>query len=254
MAKTRSSKGLLLPPSPAENISAEDRASWFTDSVANFVAKGQANKKYYEVILRALWPEGHGIPGPIKSEEDIRAAVNMYRAQAGKPPYKDVFRRLRELQGDEGFTCIIKEGTKYQLQSRQMGTKRTPRAKPGKTLWAGILARSDHRCAHCGQQEPTVKLSPDHRTPRSRGGNNDDSNWQPLCEQCNNLKSSACQGCDLNCMTCPWAYPETYKPIVLNDENREQIRRSAEKASQSPSDHANAILRAYFNSKSRSKS
>lgn len=248
MAKARSSKGLLLPPAPAANISADDRERWLNDAVSSFVTKGQANKAYYEVILRALWPEGHGIPGPVKSEEDIRSAVNAFRAENGTPPYKDVFRRLRELQGDEGFTCIIKEGTKYQLQSRQMGPKRTPRAKPSKTLWASILAASDHRCAHCGQQEPNVKLSPDHRVPRSRGGSNDTSNWQPLCEQCNIQKSSACQGCDLNCMTCPWAYPETYKPVVLDDQNREQIRRGAEKAAQNPSDYANKILRDYFNS------
>jgi len=251
MAKARSSKGLLLPPAATANISAEDRSRWLSAAVASFVTKGQANRNYYEVMLQALWPEGHGIPGPVKSEEDIRAAVNAYRSEHGEKPYKDVFRRLRELQGDEGFTCIIKEGTRYQLQSLTVGPKRTPRAKPSRSLWASILSTSDHRCAHCGQQEPDVKLSPDHRTPRSRGGNNDDSNWQPLCEQCNNLKSSACQGCELNCMTCPWAYPETYKPIVLNDQNREQIRRGAVKAAQDPSDFANVILQNYFNSKSR---
>ena len=184
----------------------------------------------------------------MRSEQDIRAAINVYRTANGLEPYKDVFRRLRELQGDEGFTCIVKEGTKYQLQSLMMGPKREPRGRPSKTLWAEILEASDHRCAHCGFQEPNVKLSPDHRRPRSRGGNNEDSNWQPLCEQCNNQKSSACQGCELNCMTCPWAYPEDYKPIVIDDQNREQIRRGSEKAKLSASDFANASLRKYFNS------
>lgn len=247
MSKSRSSKGLLLPPATHPNISDEERERWLSQSIEGFVAKGQANRNYYAVILKSLWPQGHGIPGPVLSEEDVRAAVNAYRDQNNLRPYKDVFRRLRELQGDEGFTCIVKEGTKYQLQSLTVGTKRTPRGKPSKQLWVSILETSDHRCAHCGQQEPMVKLSPDHRRPRSRGGNNDDSNWQPLCEQCNIQKASACQGCELNCMTCPWAYPETYKPIILSDQNRENIRRGAEREKHNPSDYANKILRDYFN-------
>ncbi len=251
MGKSRSSKGLLSPPAATPNISEAERKKWLSEAVSGFIAKGQANRNYYEVILHALWPEGHGIPGPIKSEEDVRAAVNAYREANELAPYKDVFRRLRELQGDEGFTCITKEGTKYQLQSLQLGLKRPPRGKPSKQLWASILADSDHRCAHCGQQEPNVKLSPDHRRPRSRGGDNNESNWQPLCEQCNIQKSSACQGCALNCMTCPWAYPESHKPIVLDDQNREQIRRGSEKAKQNASDFANQALRAYFNALKR---
>lgn len=247
MAKARSSKGLLLPPAETPNISAEERERWLLASIGGFTTKGQANRQYYGVMLRALWPEGHGIPGPVKTEEDIRSAVNAYRQEHGKKPYKDVFRRLRELQGDEGFTSIIKEGTKYQLQSLQVGPKREPRGKPSKAFWEKILEKSDYRCAHCGQQEPSVKLSPDHRRPRSRGGGNDESNWQPLCEQCNVQKSSACQGCELNCMTCPWAYPETYKPIILDDQNRENIRRGSDKNKQNPSDYANKILRDYFN-------
>lgn len=249
MGKSRSSKGLLLPPAVTPNMSSSEREQWLSNAISGFIAKGQANRDYYEVMLRALWPEGHGIPGPVKTEEDIRSAVNTFRTSIGKTPYSDVFRRLRELQGDEGFTCIIKEGTKYQLQSLQMGAKREPRGKPTKEFWDKLLKDSDHRCAHCGQQAPNVKLSPDHRRPRSRGGNNDESNWQPLCEQCNIQKASACQGCEQNCMTCPWAYPETYKPIVLNDQNQEQIRRGAAKAKQSHSDFANEILRGYFNSK-----
>jgi 5-methylcytosine-specific restriction endonuclease McrA len=248
MVKSRSSKGLLLTPAGNANISDKERESWLSLAINGFVAKGQANRNYYEVILRDLWPEGAGIPGPVRSEQDIREAVNTFRAAHSLEPYKDVFRRLRELQGDEGFTCIVKEGTKYQLQSLQMGPKREPRGKPSKPLWASLLEAADHRCAHCGQQEPSVKLSPDHRRPRSRGGNNEDSNWQPLCEQCNNQKSSACQGCEMNCMTCPWAYPEDYKPIVIDDQNREQIRRGAEKAKRSASEFANDALRNYFNS------
>lgn len=247
MAKARSSKALLLPPVTTANIPADARRKWIDSACAGFVSPSAANKTYYRVILEALWPEGHGIPGPHLTENDLRAAVDAFRAASDQGAYKDVFRRVRELQGEEGFTSIDKEGTKYQLKSLVIGPKREPRAKPSTTLWRTILQQSNHRCSHCGAQEPDVKLSPDHRVPRARGGSNDDSNWQPLCEQCNNLKSSACQGCGMNCYVCSWAYPETYKPITIADDNKELIRRAAEKKSLHQSDLVNEILRNHFN-------
>lgn len=249
MAKARSSKSLLLPPATTLNVSAEARQRWLESAVSGFVSPSAANKAYYKVILEALWPEGHGIPGPTLTENDLRSAIDRYRGAAGKEPYKDVFRRVRELQGDEGFTSIDKEGVRYQLTSLVVGPKREPRAKPTAALWRKIKQDADHRCSHCGAQEPDVKLSADHRVPRDRGGSNDDSNWQPLCEQCNNLKSSSCQGCQMNCYVCSWAYPETYKPITIADENKEQIRRAAEKLGIHQSALVNQILRSHFNSK-----
>jgi len=246
VTKSRASKGLLLPPKTDPIPDAAAREKWLAKSAAGFVAPGDALKKIYLLILTRLWPEGHGIPGPQVSEQEVRKVIDDARHAEGKPAYVDPFRRMREIQGEEGFTCITKEGSRYQLVSLNVGAKREPRAKPTATLWTKIKTNADFKCAHCGQEEPTIKLSPDHRIPRSRGGGNDDGNWQPLCEQCNNAKSSACQGCNLNCNVCFWAFPETYKPIVIEDDNREQIRRAAEKATVSQSELANKILRSYF--------
>lgn len=243
----RASKGLLVTPSVNANFSAERREKWLNDAKSNFVSLSEANKRYYAVILETLWPIGHGIPGPVISQNDLRKAIDDYRCDRGEPAYKDVFRRVRELQGEEGFTTIIKEGVRYQLQSLVNTGKREPRVKPSAALWRKIQEEADHKCAHCGQQKPDVRLSPDHRQPRSRGGSNDLENWQPLCEQCNNLKSSSCQGCILNCMTCSWAFPEFYKAIQIADDNRELIRRESEKKSIHQSELANMIIRNYFN-------
>lgn len=247
MGKSRASKGLHVSPAKTANFSAERREKWLKDASNDFVALSHANKRYYRVLLEALWPEGHGIPGPVVTQDQLRSAIDSYRAARGEGPYKDVFRRVRELQGEEGFTSIAKEGVRYQLQSLDTTTKREPRAKPSPALWKKIQSDFDFRCSHCGKQKPDVKLSPDHRKPRSRGGSNDEENWQPLCEQCNNLKSSACQGCTLNCMTCSWAFPETYKPIQIADDNKELIRREAEKKGVHQSDFVNTIIRNYFN-------
>lgn len=247
MAKTRSSKGFLVTPMSEPNLSDNRRTKWLDDASASFVGSA-ANKIYYRLILEMLWPKGHGIPGPHVSQEELRDAIDNARRQLGKKPYIDPFRRVRELQGEEGFTSIVKEGVRYQLQSLDIGPKREPRARPTPEMWKRIKEASNFRCSHCGQQEPDVRLSPDHRKPRARGGTNDEENWQPLCEQCNNLKSSACQGCNMNCMTCSWAFPESFKPIKIMDDNREQIRRKAERDSVNQSDLVNRILRDYFNS------
>ena len=251
MKKARASKGFLVAPIATANVSAERRTQWLADATKGFVTTSPANRTYYSVILERLWPAGHGIPGPVVSEDDVREAIDHFRSDAQKDKYKDVFRRMRELQGEEGFISIIKEGKKYQLQSLAVGPKREPRAKPSNKLWKEIKEKYGYRCAHCGAQEPGAKLSPDHRVPRARGGTNDDQNWQPLCEQCNILKSSSCQGCQLNCFVCSWAYPETYKPITINDDNKEQIRRYAESSGKHQSDFVNEVLQTYFNSKRR---
>ena len=237
---------MLLLPREAPNYSEERRAKWLADAESEFVQPSPTNKLYYSVLLRALWPPGHGLPGPRLSERDIRDAVDSFRATRGEPPYRDVFRRMRELQGEEGFISIIKEGTRYQLQSLDVRQKREPREKPSNALWKAIKEKYDHRCASCGGSEPEAKLSPDHKIPRSRGGSNDLENWQPLCEQCNNIKSNTCRGCTLNCNVCSWAFPDEYRQIMVGEENKEFIRRAAEKAKLSQSDLANKILQAYF--------
>ena len=247
MAKSRASKGLLLPPRAAPTESAARQEKWLADAEAGFVSPSSTNRQYYAVILRALWPEGHGIPGPTLSERDIRAAVDAYREANSQPPYKDVFRRVRELQGEEGFTAIRKEGTQYQLQSLEVGPKREPRTKLGRREWNRLREKHGYNCASCGDQEPDVNLSPDHKIPRSRGGSNEEDNLQPLCEQCNNAKSHACRGCTLKCHVCSWAFPDEYKPLLISDHNKELVRREADSRRMPQSDLVNVILRDYFN-------
>jgi hypothetical protein len=249
VSKSRASKGVLLPPIEFENISREKREEWLRGAANGFVCPSKANKQIFEILLNAFWPDGYGVPGPIVSEKEIRACVDQSRAQQGLAPYKDVFRRLRELQGEEGFTCIIKEGTKYQLQSLNIGSKRLPRETLPKKIWVDVKSRFGYKCTNCGAQEPSIKLSPDHKVPRAKGGGNESSNWQPLCEQCNNIKSSTCRGCDQNCYVCSWAFPETYKQILITDDNKALLMREATNKGVHQAELANNILRNYFNKK-----
>lgn len=247
MGKSRASKGLILTPRATPNESEARREKWLAEAEAGFVSPSATNKLYYAVILRALWPAKHGIPGPVLSEKDVRAAVDDFRAGRGELPYKDVFRRMRELQGEEGFTSIKKEGNRYQLQSLEIGQKREPREKLSAAEWKKLKELYNYKCASCGAQEPDVKLSADHKIPRVRGGSNDLGNWQPLCEQCNNMKSSACRGCNLNCSVCCWAFPGEYKQLIISDDNKELVKREADRRRVPQSDLVNSILRDHFN-------
>lgn len=239
-SKARREGDTLLKPETSEIPDGAVRDAWLKDTIAGFVGLSRRNKEYYAVILETVWTKGHGIPGPIVTEDDLREAIDAYRrnalpAGATYKPYKDVFRRVRELQGEEGLTCLIKSGTKYQLVSLELGPKRTPRERPSAADWAGILAQHGGRCAVCGREEPARGFQPDHKIPRLRGGA-EQGNWQPLCPECNNFKSTSCRGCELECSECAWAFPEKWALIRLTPGHVEIIRDMAEESSQAPSD------------------
>lgn len=246
MAQNRSSKGVLHPPSSAPTHSNMARENWLTKASAGYVQPTKANHAFYDAILTALWPEGHGLPGPHVSESQIRDVIDRLRIQQGKQPYKDPFRRMRELQGDEGFKSIIKSGTRYQLQSLEVSQKKEPRTKPSARVWQVVKAKHGFKCAKCGNQEPEVLLSADHRVPRARGGTGDDLNWQPLCKKCNILKSAACQDCERLCQTCFWAYPEQFADLEIPDIFRAKIRLEAETRGIRQDDLLESILREHF--------
>lgn len=113
------------PPAPTTTSCSEEREAWLNEVIKGFVVKGQANRDYYAAILKKLWPENHGIPGPHIKGTDIRKAIIDFRLSIGKTgTYHDVFRRVRELQGEEGIIGIIKCGNSYQLQSLVVAQKK----------------------------------------------------------------------------------------------------------------------------------
>lgn len=118
----------LEKPNPVPDSSV-DRDKWLDKVCGEFVSPSAANKGYYRVVLELLWPKGHGIPGPIVSETEIRQAIDASRGA----PYHDPFRRVRELQGEEGFLGIHKSGKKYQLVDLAVDKKKIPRVHLSKS-------------------------------------------------------------------------------------------------------------------------
>ena len=168
MARARASKGFVKEPATEPNFSEAHRAEWLRAASAGYVTPTPINRTYYDTLLHRLWPVRHGLPGPAVTEDQLREAIDQHRAARGKEKYKDTFRRMRELQGEEGFTGIIKEGRRYQLQTLDTSQKRPPRGKPTAAQWETLKASTGNRCNNCGAQEPGAKLSPDHRIPRAR--------------------------------------------------------------------------------------
>ena len=51
-----------------------------------------------------------------------------------------------------------------------------------------VFERDRFQCQACQQRSPTVRLQVDHIIPLAKGGSNDISNFQTLCETCNLAK------------------------------------------------------------------
>ena len=214
-------------PTPDPNV---NRQEWIDKVASEFVSPSAANKQYYRVILETLWPENHGIPGPVINKEDIRAAISAFRGKT----YQDPFRRMRELQGEEGFLGIIKVGNDYQLVDLTVSEKREPRQHLNEDNWQAILHQYGGRCAACGKTPDQDGFQQDHKIPRLRGGSDELTNWQPLCDACNNMKSTACRECKEDCNLCCWAFPEKYKPLRIPGLLIERLRNFANENGEDP--------------------
>ena len=150
---------------PAERPFTLEQRQQQIDAICNgFVAPGAANKRIYRVILECLFPSGSGVPGPYVSEQEIRDAVNANYREG----YQDVFRRMRELQGEEGVNGIIKQGRRYQLTHLAVGQKREPRTRISQDIALEIALAQGNRCTVCNGPvalDGAAAVDPDHRVP-----------------------------------------------------------------------------------------
>lgn len=86
----------------------------------------------------------------------------------------------------------------------------------GKAKRARIYDRDGRRCRRCGRGEPAVYLQVDHIVPRKRGGTNDDSNLQTLCEDCNKRKLDHLPGDAPERIILAWA-ERVFGPLACNE-------------------------------------
>ena len=65
---------------------------------------------------------------------------------------------------------------------------KTPRIPIPNSVRQYIYQRDNYQCQNCGQTQTETILNIDHIIPLAKGGSNDMSNLQTLCQTCNQNK------------------------------------------------------------------
>lgn len=156
-------------------------------------------------ILKRLWGnDSDAFPKPWVSSEELLQLT-------GQKYFDRRTRELRDQIGCDLETSYIGEynGHAWRLNSINLAQPQD-REYLTQSQKNKLFEAYNFTCATCGLKTSAgVRgLQADHKIPLSRSGNNDFSNWQPLCNNCNVGKRRACDGCVLDCNTCSWAYPE----------------------------------------------
>lgn len=161
-------------------------------------------------ILDALWNNGDTFPREWVSSSDLLALTNQ--------KYFD--RRTRELRDELGLnieTKHINGEHHYRLVSDEISDS-NPRFYLTETQKRALFETQRNMCQICGKvAEAGLRgLQADHKVPLIKGGTHDADNWQSICVECNVAKRRACQGCNDDCNTCAWAFPEkSGMPLTL---------------------------------------
>lgn len=155
-------------------------------------------------ILSVLWEAGDKFP-----RNWVGSSVLL---EATGQKYFD--RRARELRDEIGCDIESKYVEDLKEHAWRLNSSKLLKANPRYYLTASdkskLFEDNDFVCATCGKKtDAGVRgLQADHKIPLSRGGSHDMTNWQPICNNCNVGKRRACEGCNDECKTCSWAFPE----------------------------------------------
>lgn len=175
-----------------------------------------------EKILVRLWgSDSDTFPKPWVSSDEL--------LELTQQKYFD--RRTRELRGQLG--CNIESEYRQEFGGHGWRLVSTNLSLPQEREYLTqqqklqLFERHDYHCSTCGiQVEAGVRgLQADHKVPLSKGGSNDLVNWQPMCNNCNVGKRRACEGCQLECKQCSWAFPETIGVKTMISLKENTIRR-----------------------------
>ena len=156
-------------------------------------------------ILKRLWNEDiDSFPKPWVSSAELLELTGQ--------KYFD--RRTRELRDQLG--CDLESsyreefsGHAWRINSEKLSPPQD-RDYLTQTQKLNLFESNNYCCSTCGIKiDAGIRgLQADHKIPLSRGGTNDLKNWQPMCNNCNVGKRRACEGCQIKCETCSWAFPE----------------------------------------------
>lgn len=176
-------------------------------------------------ILRRLWHEDSvSFPKPWVASAELLEVTGQ--------KYFD--RRARELRDQTG--CDIETEHKSDLGGHAWRISSPKLSAPQDREYLSqiqkiqLFSKAGNACAICGKiTQPGVRgLQADHKVPISRGGTNELTNWQAVCNHCNVGKKRACEKCTIDCTTCSWAYPEIIGINTILSINQEVLAKISE--------------------------
>ncbi|MAZ00137.1 MAG: HNH endonuclease [Micavibrio sp.] len=155
-------------------------------------------------ILTLLWSSSAEFPRRwVRSSELLNATGQKY-----------FDRRARELRDEIGCDLESKYVEEFKEHAWRLNSNKLLKANPREYLTSAdkkrLFEKHNFVCATCGKKiDAGVRgLQADHKIPLSRSGSHKLSNWQPICNNCNVGKRRACEGCNDECISCSWAFPE----------------------------------------------
>lgn len=133
------------------------------------------------------------IDGLLGSDAPYTPVLERLRYDGPPPKYVTfgVDRPMAQIISRAWYDWQIAHGHKVDADgnvSRPLSPERKKWAHLSVRLRPQILARDNYTCQQCGADESTVKLHIDHIVPLAKGGSNDPSNLQVLCQPCNQRK------------------------------------------------------------------
>lgn len=194
-------------------------------SLKNYLKQLPTKRKLSDVklkILTRLWgKEADSFPKPWVSSDELLKLTDQ--------KYFD--RRTRELRDQLGCDLESKyiadfSGHAWRIKSEKLEPP-LDRNYLTQSQKNKLFEDHDSTCVTCGLKvDAGIRgLQADHKIPLSRGGSNDLSNWQPMCNNCNVGKRRTCEGCALDCQTCSWAYPEIHGVRTMVSIGEKTLRR-----------------------------
>lgn len=156
-------------------------------------------------------------------------------------------RRIRELKDEQGYDIItdfVNGEPHYKLNSEDLKPAK-PRTYLNKKQKEEVIKNSTQKCILCGKKfDEYTKPVFDHRIPLIKGGSGDITNFQLLCNECNNQKRSQCRNCDFICSNCYLAFPEKFPAgIILRPDSSELWRSIFKRAEDNKMSIENYIIK-----------
>ncbi len=175
-----------------------------------------------------------------------------YLLEHGSASTHDIETQLGEAHAPSAVRDLNDRGVRVVLDGYvQVGGKRRGVYKldPDAPVRAGMIGRRgfskafkqrliEHygaRCEICRVEYEPRYLQPDHRVPQRVGGDEPDTqrrveDYMPVCRSGNRAKSFECERCpnwearDVDvCMSCYWAFPDSYEHVATRQERRVAI-------------------------------